>query len=181
MSTDKKVHEVKFDLKAQDAENLWELFSSAQGAKLDPSAGVSWAAYELRISLEENQQEPDEDYDLILTPAGKIGSPKRQAYCKKHDLSLRYFPKTMEWVIPRRLLKILKLILKSTVASTTVTTFSNLVDLCKTLRLSAWFRANFKKVVTIELGEDDRDLDDELDDEEDEVDEEASDESAAPD
>jgi len=161
----KKVHEIKFKIKAQDAENLWELISNAQGAKLDKDAGVPFALYELRLTLDELRNEPDKDYDLVQTPGGVIGSPKRQVYMKKHNLSINYFPLEveLEWVIRKSLLKILKLVLKATVATTTAQTFAALVKLCKTLRLSAWFRANFKKVVTVDLGDDDRDLDDELD------------------
>lgn len=160
---EKKVHEVKFNLKAVDAENLWAMISNAQGPKLGDEAGISWKIYELRLTLEGHQEEPDTEYEVIQTPNGPIGSPKRQVYCKKNDLSLHYFPKTMEWVIRRSFLKILKLIVKASVASTDGATFANMVKLCKTLRLSAWFRATFNKVVTIDLGDDDRDLDDELD------------------
>ena len=153
-----KVHEVKFDLEAEDAENLWGLVSGAQVANLDPDTSVPWAVYELRLTLEECRQIPDDDEDLYPR-----GSKERAIYCSEDGLSNEFFPKTMTWVVPRRLLKILKLILKAAVVQTTGATFAMLVELCKTVRLSAWFRATFKKPINVDLGEDDRDLDDEID------------------
>ena len=155
-----KVHEVEFDLKAIDAENLWGLIAGAQVAKLDSDASVPWAVYELRLTLEELRQVPENEDKYPER------SKARAVYCSEQGLSDQFFLKTMTWVVPRRLLKILKLILKAAVNQTTGQSFAMLVELCATLRLSVWFKATFKKPINVDLGDDDRDLDDEIEPEE---------------
>lgn len=146
---------IPFDLTAKDAENLWFLISTAQMAKLHADPGVPFAVYELRLTLQEMREEPEDELGF--------GTPKRIAYCKERDVSTEYFPKTMQWEVPRRLLIILKLVLKASIATSTGLGVSEIVTLCKTLRLSAWFKKTFKKPVNVDLGEDDCELDDEMD------------------
>ncbi|KKN30215.1 hypothetical protein LCGC14_0836210 [marine sediment metagenome] len=155
------VNEISFKLTDKDAENLWGLISHAKVAQLHPDAGVPFAVYELRITLAERRQEPDEELPLIQTPQGPVCSPERLAYCRKHNLSMEYFAKELEWGIPKRLLVVLKLILKDAVQEMNGVQFQMLLDLCVTLRLSGWFKKTFKKPVSISL-EDDCEMDEEL-------------------
>jgi len=150
------VNQIAFELKNQDAENLWAFLSHAGVEKLDPSPSVPFALYELRKTLDEHRQVP-EDEDSI--------SPQAQVdYCKSMNLSRAYFPKTgiIKWSFERRLLVILKLVLKVTVTNTNGEGVATLLKLCVTLRLRGWFLKNFKKPLSIDLG-DDCDLDDEMD------------------
>ena len=134
------VDEIKFNLTKDDAEDLWRLLSNAPVAKLHPDPGVPFATYELRLTLAKHRQIQDED----------------------DDPSSGHFPKTMEWKIPRHLLVILKLVLKAAVKITSGETFERLVALCKILQLEAWFRKTFKKPFSIDLGDDDCEMDDEI-------------------
>lgn len=158
-------NEIAFELEYKEAENLWALISGAQVSKIDPSPAVPFALYELRKTLDELRQ-PPEDEDSIRPQA-------TMEYCKAKDLSRQYFALTgtMQWVFPRRLLVILKLVLKTYVTTTDGAGVETLLKLCKTLRLNGWFLKNFKKPLSIDLGEDDCDLDDELDDAQDVPDE----------
>lgn len=151
-------NEIAFDLNNKEAENLWALISGAQMAKLDPSASVPFALYELRKTLDELRKVPD-DEDTIRPQA-------QMEYCKANDLSRAYYPMagTIQWEFERRLLPILKLVLKHYVTTTDGAGVATLLKLCITLRLNGWFLKNFKKPLSIDLGEDDCDLDDELDD-----------------
>lgn len=155
---------VQFILSAIDAENLWHLLSTTQVSEIAanertgrPKTGVPFAVYELRETLSELRDTPEDELDL--------GSPKRVAYCTERDLSIQYFPKTLTWTVPRRLLVILKLTLKTGAETSTGYGVAQLVDLCATLRLSKWFKQTFKKPLNIDLGEDDCELDDEIEEE----------------
>lgn len=150
-------NEISFQLENKQAENLWGLISNTLVSKLDPSPAVPFALYELRKTLDELRQIPD-DEDSIRPQA-------QMEYCKANDLSRAYFPMTgtMGWIFPRRLLVILKLVLKSVITSTNGEGVATMLKLCKTLRLNGWFLKNFKKPLSIDLGDDDCDLDDELD------------------
>lgn len=168
-------NEITFKLGNQEAENLWALISNAQIGKLDPSPAVPFALYELRKSLDELRQVPD-DEDSIRPEA-------QMEHCKEKDLSRQYFPKTgiMQWTFEQRLLVILKLVFKSYITTTNGEGVETLLKLCQTLRLNGWFLKNFKKPLSIDLGEDDCDLDEddcdldnELVDKKDEVDESAA-------
>lgn len=151
-------NEITFELGYKEAENLWGLIASSVVSKLDPSPAVPFALYELRKTLDELRQVPD-DEDSIRPQA-------QMEYCKAKDLSRAYFAMTgtMQWIFPKRLLVILKLVLKSAITTTNGEGVETMLKLCKTLRLNGWFLKNFKKPLSIDLGEDDCDLDDELDD-----------------
>jgi hypothetical protein len=123
------------------------------------------AMYELRETLNELRNTPDDEL--------KLGSPKRLAYCTERNVSVEYFSKTMTWCIPRRLLVILKLVLKAGTETSTGSGISKLVELCKTLGLSGWFKKTFSKPLNIDLGEDDCELDDEINVDEEEKKDEA--------
>lgn len=166
-------NEITFQLEYKEAENLWALISSAQVSKLDPSPAVPFALYELRKTLDELRRPPD-DEDAIRPQA-------QMEYCKAEDLSRQYFALTgtAQWTFPKRLLVILKLVLKFYVTTTDGAGVETMMKLCKTLRLNGWFLKNFKKPLSIDLGEDDCDLDDELDQEAQDVSEETANKAAA--
>jgi len=148
---------IAFALKNQEAEDLWALLSGTTVEKLDPSPSVPFALYELRKTLDEHRRLP-EDEDSI--------KPQAQVdHCRDLNLSRAYFPKTeiMTWTFDRRLLVILKLVLKAAVKTTNGEGVATLLKLCETLRLRGWFLKNFKKPLSLDLGDDDCDLDDELD------------------
>lgn len=152
-------NEISFQLEHQEADNLWGTLSSTKPAQIHADPGVPYLVHELRMTLKDLQKEPDEEMPFIQTPQGMGALPDRVAYCKKHDLTLEYFPKAgVEWVFPQRLLVILKLVLKDAVKLQSGASFETFVKMCATLRLTGWFKKNFNKAVSITL-DDDCDLD----------------------
>ncbi len=144
-----------FNLKGTDAEALYHMIGQAQGSQLHADKGTPFAVYELRTTLGEHCQAPDEDWPL--------GSAVRAKYCSANDLTASYFPKTVVWEFRRGLLDILKLILKSIAEVQTGATMEAFIELCDAVRLRRWFDKNFKRTISIDL-EDDCDLDDEIED-----------------
>ncbi len=170
-------NEISFQLEHKDADNLWGTLSNVNPAKIHADPGVPYLVHELRMTLKGLQKEPEEEMPYVQTPQGMGALPDRVAYCKKHDLTLDYFPKAgVEWVFPQRLLVILKLVLKDAVRLQSGAGVETFVKLCANLRLSGWFKKNFNKAVSITL-DDDCDLDPEPGDEQDS--DEAADEPEA--
>lgn len=160
---------VERGLKAQDAENLWVMLSMVSIEKLPKQPGVAGAVYELRESLNEMKLHPEDD--SVMDDDDEL-----KKYIKENELSPNLFTKETVWNVPRRLIPVLKEIIKQSVSFTTGQGVTMIFDLCKTLKLKAWFKKNFNKPVKIE-DEDDCDFDDEMpEDDFDEVDKPEADE-----
>ena len=165
-------HKVEFELKGIDAEGLHGLISNAKVGELHNEPGVPFMVWQLLQSLEKCQLSPEDEYPQASTA--------RMKYCNEHGLTHSYFPKDVKWVIERRLLQILKLILKAAMPMQSGGTVGGLKDLCEKMRMTGWFKKTFEKKVHITI-DDDCDLDDEIEDDEiedDEDDEKKKDEPA---
>jgi hypothetical protein len=151
-------NKISFEIKGIDAEGFYQLISGTKVSQLHAEKGVPFMVWQLLQSLEDCQQSPDDDEEYPENSAARLG------YCNEHDLTLSYFPKEVEWVIERRLLQILKLILRAAMEMQSGGTVGGLFGMCETVRLAGWFKKTFEKKVHITL-EDDCDLDDEIEDE----------------